>query len=557
MDATKGVAMRKIKCAIYVRKSTEKGLELEFNSLHNQEEACRNYILSQAFQGWEYHKTYTDGGISGGTMDRPALKQMMDDMARGHIQVVVVYKVDRLSRSIMDFHNMMKEFDRRNCNFVSITQSFDTSTSMGKLTLNMLLSFAQFEREVSSERVRDKIRASKAKGIWTGGYPPLGYDIINKKLVVNPVESETLRSIFEKYLELKSLLALRQWTIDNDIKNKKWMTGRDYEMGGSTFSVHALNNMLRHPVYIGKIRNKATSEIFDGQHEAIVPAELFGRVQQQLTGNNNRNSTECRHGRYMLHRKIFDMAGNRCTNQSGSKKSTKFGNRYYCLPGKFLPAGDIERVTCEAMQELLDSYLSGVMKADILHGFKSLDFTIMTYETRTKLLHDILDKVVYSDSRLTYYVRVAPVAQGFRADGWTNQNIAPLNNRTYASADGKFIIIEKDIVINNRISTNKYEACGRTMLTVKENNSQLIRALAYGWRYKQMYESGVPVDHIQQREKIGHRTVYKYLNLAYLSPRIIGSILDSNCPPEMDLQKLFQIASAHTDFKGQEFAFFA
>ena len=158
--------MTRVNCAVYVRKSTEKGLELEFNSLHNQEDACRSYIMSQAFNNWEYFKTYTDGGISGGTMERPALKQMLEDIRRGLVQTVVVYKVDRLSRSIMDFHNMMKEFDKYGCSFVSITQAFDTSTSMGKLTLNMLLSFAQFEREVSSERVRDKIRASKAKGLW-------------------------------------------------------------------------------------------------------------------------------------------------------------------------------------------------------------------------------------------------------------------------------------------------------------------------------------------------------------------------------------------------------
>ena len=182
--------MTRINCAVYVRKSTEKGLELEFNSLHNQEEACRSYILSQAFNNWEYFKTYTDGGISGGTMERPALKQMLEDIRHGLIQTVVVYKVDRLSRSIMDIHNMMKEFDNYGCSFVSITQAFDTSTSMGKLTLNMLLSFAQFEREVSSERVRDKIRASKAKGLWTGGVPKLGYDIKDKKLVINPIEAE-------------------------------------------------------------------------------------------------------------------------------------------------------------------------------------------------------------------------------------------------------------------------------------------------------------------------------------------------------------------------------
>ena len=189
--------MKKNTCAIYVRKSTKKGLELAFNSLHNQEEACKNYILSQVFNNWEYYKTYVDGSLSGGTMERPALQEMLSDIKDGKIDTVVVYKVDRLSRSIMDFHNMMKELEEYNCSFVSITQAFDTSTSMGKLTLNMSLSFAQFEREISSKRVRDKVRAQKAKGLWTGRNIPLGYDVIDKKLVVNPREAEQIEYIYK------------------------------------------------------------------------------------------------------------------------------------------------------------------------------------------------------------------------------------------------------------------------------------------------------------------------------------------------------------------------
>lgn len=192
--------MKKIKCAIYVRKSTEKGLEQKFNSLHNQEEACKNYILSQTFNNWEYYKTFEDGGISGGTMERAALQKMIREIERGNIDTVIVYKLDRLSRSILDFHNMMKIFEKHNCNFVSITQEFDTSNSMGKLTLNMLLSFAQFEREISSERVKDKIKASKEKGLWTGGQPKLGYDVIDKKLVINPAELANVELIFKEYL---------------------------------------------------------------------------------------------------------------------------------------------------------------------------------------------------------------------------------------------------------------------------------------------------------------------------------------------------------------------
>ena len=224
--------MTRINCAVYVRKSTEKGLELEFNSLHNQEEACRSYILSQAFNNWEYFKTYTDGGISGGTMERPALKQMLEDIRHGLIQTVVVYKVDRLSRSIMDFHNMMKEFDKYGCSFVSITQAFDTSTSMGKLTLNMLLSFAQFEREVSSERVRDKIRASKAKGLWTGGTPKLGYDLIDKKLIINKVEAEQVCYLFESYLKYGSLSELEKIAESKKITHKRWIAAKGIGKGG-------------------------------------------------------------------------------------------------------------------------------------------------------------------------------------------------------------------------------------------------------------------------------------------------------------------------------------
>lgn len=360
--------MPKIKCAIYFRKSTEKGLELEFNSLHNQEESCRNYILSQSFQGWEHYKTYTDGGISGGTMERPALKQMLDDIANGLIQVVVVYKVDCLSRSIMDFHNMMREFEKHNCNFVSITQAFDTSTSMGKLTLNMLLSFAQFEREVSAERVRDKIRASKAKGFWTGGMPPLGYDIVNKKLVPNPTEAVTICRIFDKYNELQSLNALHQWCVENNIRNKQWRTQKDKVMGGALFCPHTLNNLLRNPIYIGKIRNKKTNEIYDGLHDGIVPAAIFRRTQEILTENNNRNTTRCVYGRYMLHRKIFDMAGNMFTNKSTQKSRA----RYYCRPGLYLPAADIERITCAAIQEVLDSDIRAIMPSDIVSLGKPL-----------------------------------------------------------------------------------------------------------------------------------------------------------------------------------------
>ena len=539
--------MAKIKCAIYVRKSTEKGLELEFNSLHNQEEACRNYILSQSFQGWEHYKTYTDGGISGGTMDRPALKQMLADIANGLVQVVVVYKVDRLSRSIMDFHNMMREFERHNCNFVSITQAFDTSTSMGKLTLNMLLSFAQFEREVSAERVRDKIRASKAKGFWTGGIPPLGYDVINKKLFINPTEADMVRSIFEKYNELESLNDLHQWCVANNIKNKQWTTQKGILLGGTVFCKHALNNLLRNPVYIGKVRNKKTNEIYHGLHDSIISPELFNKTQEILSQNNNRRTSQCLHRRYMLHRKIFDMAGNMFTNKSTGKSTA----RHYCRPGCYLAAGDKERITCDTIQELLNGNLAHLIPADIIQTWKATDFENMTYDAHTKLLETLLNRAVYNNRHMTFYINIAPIADEFQTPGYTNPSNNQLPPDICVSNDGQHIIIERKIVINNRVSTNKYEACGRAIMTVKENNQQLIHALAYGWRYKSMFERGISIEQIAKTEHKAERTIYKYLALAYMSPNSIAEIMDGTAPA-IDLQTLFTIAAKYRNFKEQE-----
>lgn len=272
--------MPKIHCAIYTRKSTEHGLDMEFNSLQNQEESCKAYILSQAFNGWEYYKTYSDGGISGGTMERPALQSLMADIRSRKIQVVVVYKVDRLSRSIIDFHKMMQEFEKNSCNFVSITQSFDTSNSMGKLTLNMLLSFAQFEREVSAERVRDKIAASKAKGLWMGGIPPLGYDIKDRQLIPNEQEKTLVNLIFTKYLEMGNMFTTAHWLNEHGYHSKTWVPSCGKSRGGRPFQKSGIQRILTNPVYIGKVAHHAKNKIYQGKHEAIVPKEIWGQAQE-------------------------------------------------------------------------------------------------------------------------------------------------------------------------------------------------------------------------------------------------------------------------------------
>lgn len=543
--------MAVINCAVYVRKSTEHGLEQEFNSLHNQEEAGKNYILSQAFQGWEYYKTYSDGGISGGTMERPGLQQMLDDMRQGLVNVVVVYKVDRLSRSILDFHTMMKTFDKYNCNFVSITQSFDTSNSMGKLTLNMLLSFAQFEREVSSERVRDKIRASKAKGLWTGGFPMLGYDIIDKKLVPNPIETKQVIKIFEKYLELKSIAQVHNWAVENNLQNKQWTAANGRIMGGGLISKTTISKMLNNSIYIGKITHKGIDATYDGQHPAIIPKALFTSVQELLKSNNNRNTKICEYNGYLLNNKVMDNNGKVFKNQKTSaNKKNKY--RYYSINGKYLPAGDVENITRDVVFNLLNSDLSGLLPDDKIMAIKTVEYST----ANQKIFLDLfIKKIVYSDNQLTYFFNT-DIPQEFQAKNYINSFNNPQTDKVYTSGDGD-LILHKDIIVNDRVSTNRYEACGKSIITKSEYPLHLIKALAIGWRYNNMLKTGMSVDRIREQEHTAQRTVYKYLNLAYLSPKIINSIMDSMIPDGLNLQKLFQIADAYPDFVEQEKVFYS
>lgn len=538
--------MAKINCAIYVRKSTEKGLELEFNSLHNQEEACRSYILSQAFNNWEYYKTYTDGGISGGTMERPALKQILEDIRKGLIQTVVVYKVDRLSRSIMDFHNMMQEFDKYGCNFVSITQAFDTSTSMGKLTLNMLLSFAQFEREVSSERVRDKIRASKAKGLWTGGVPKLGYDIKDKKLVINPIEAKQVQDIFEGYLQCGSLTELEKFAEIKGFNHKRWLTNKGELRGGKPLKVSALHRLLHEKLYLGMIENKHTGQIFKGQHEAIISKELWKKVQTKLKDNDNcANHTRSRNNN-LLTGKLFDSNGNIFTNQANSKKkATK--RHYYAIKGLFLPTEQIDKLTKEAIIEILNSNLNGLNK-DSAIALKQINFSDMNYFVQRNFIRNFVNKIIYQKDRLTFFFNIEPTIFSAYTGDSLNQNNNPLE--FIADNANNQIIYEKQVVINRGLSSNVYNAGKVGLMSVNDNNRLIVRAFAYAWKFKKLYENGLSTDDIAKQEKMSKRTIYKYLNLAYLSPRIINQLLEGTI--SIPLQKLFEMASKNLSFEEQE-----
>lgn len=275
-----------IRCAVYTRKSTDEGLDQEFNSLDAQRESGEAYILSQAQEGWELVADhYDDGGFTGGNMDRPALKRMMADIEAGRIDCVVVYKVDRLSRSLMDFSRMLEKFDRHSVSFVAVTQNFNTTSSMGRLTLNILLSFAQFEREIISERTRDKIAAARRKGKWSGGMPLLGYDVDPRgsKLIVNEDEAVRVRTIYELYLEHRSLLAVIQELENRGWLNKRWVTRKGTERGGKTFTKSSLHKLLTNVTYVGKLRYK--DEVHEGEHAGIVDPETWRRVQSLLQRN--------------------------------------------------------------------------------------------------------------------------------------------------------------------------------------------------------------------------------------------------------------------------------
>jgi DNA invertase Pin-like site-specific DNA recombinase len=317
----------KVRCAIYTRKSSEEGLDQDFNSLDAQREACEAYIVSQRGEGWEALPShYDDGGFSGGGMERPALKQLLSDVGAGQIDAIVVYKIDRLTRSLSDFVKMVEIFDAREVSFVSVTQSFNTTTSMGRLTLNVLLSFAQFEREVTGERIRDKIAASKKKGMWMGGPAPLGYDAVNRKLIVNREEAKTVRRIYRKYAEVGSVRKLKEELDAEGILSKVREGRNGRRWGGRPFSRGALYLMLQNRIYLGETTHKGNS--YPGEHEEITSRDLWEKVQEIMAANRvSRRAGGGAQSSSLLAGILYDSSGNRMTPSHAVKKGKRY--RYY------------------------------------------------------------------------------------------------------------------------------------------------------------------------------------------------------------------------------------
>jgi site-specific DNA recombinase len=362
----KARVLQQVRCAIYTRKSTEEGLELEFNSLDAQRESAEAYIASQQHEGWvSLPDRFDDGGFTGGNTSRPALHRLLADIEAGKIDKVVVYKIDRFSRSLADFMRMMTVFEQHGVAFVSVTQAFDTSSSMGRLTLNILLSFAQFEREIISERTRDKIAAARRKGRWMGGKPLLGYDLLlgpgGGKLIVNEEEAERVRAIFDLYLEKQSLIRTCQALNERGWTTKRWTTRKRNERGGQSFDKAILFRLLNNVVYRGQVRYK--DEVHAGEHEAIVDEVTWERVQRMLRSNGRSGGTHVRnkHGallksllyckpcaRAMMH--AYTSKGNRRYRYYVCYTAQKQG--WHACPSKSVPAEEIERFVVEQIRAI-------------------------------------------------------------------------------------------------------------------------------------------------------------------------------------------------------------
>ncbi len=357
------------RCALYTRKSSDEGLEQDFNSLDAQREACAAYVKSQASEGWRLiGKPYDDGGCSGGTMERPALQRLLADIASGTVDVVVVYKIDRLTRALADFARMVELFDRHGVSFVSVTQAFNTTNSMGRLTLNVLLSFAQFEREVTGERIRDKIAASKARGMWMGGTLPLGYDLPapgSRALVVNEAEADTVRTIFATYLSLGSVHALKRWLDARGILPKRRTARNGRTLGGQPFSRGALFHMLRNRIYLGMIVHR--EKIHPGMHAAIVDLAQFQAVQSKLDANARRHAARRDHvARAPLTGRIFDADGQPMSPTFSYGKGGRLYRYYVSSPlqrGHRRTEEDdaIRRVSATAVETMLAGILKRIL----------------------------------------------------------------------------------------------------------------------------------------------------------------------------------------------------
>jgi site-specific DNA recombinase len=516
------------RCAIYTRKSTEHNLDLEFNSLDAQREACEAYIKSQAHEGWRLiPDSYDDGGVSGASLERPALQTLLADVRAGKINIVVVYKVDRLTRSLADFAKLVELFDQFGVSFVSITQSFNTTTSMGRLTLNVLLSFAQFEREVIGERVRDKIAASKRKGIWVGGPVPLGYRVIDKKLVVVPEEAELVRTIFTRYLELGSIGALIEALDRRGIRTKARSRTDGSVRGGIRFGTGPLGYLLKNRLYIGEVAYR--SEVHRGEHEPILDRELFEAVQAKLAAKTVARQVRRRGSPALLTGRIFDDQGNRMSPSHSNKLGVRY--RYYVsqalLQQRKAEAGSVTRVPAAEIEKLV---LDGIRTHHASIG-ETEEPAIITDRDLIELHVDsVIVKTQALDVRLVRLFGL-PAAGEESSPNEPNASPPPLATITIPWTGPSFAAI-KGIV---------HTPSSKPQLKPESRDALLIAiGKARGWIDDVRVRRVASFAEIAEREAQGERHIRTLATLAFVSPRIVAAIVDGSAPANLTVSGLTQ-----------------
>jgi site-specific DNA recombinase len=486
-----------LRCAIYTRKSTEHGLEQEFNSLHAQREACEAYIKSQASQGWKcLSQHYDDPAYSGGNLDRPALKKLLADIEAGRIDVVVVYKIDRLTRSLADFAKLVDAFDARSISFVAVTQQFNTTTSMGRLTLNVLLSFAQFERELSSERVRDKIAASRRKGKWTGGTVPLGYEARDKKLVINKDEAETVRTIFRRYLELKSFSKLVADLDRRGIVTKRRNTKVAKYNGGIPFTYGPLAYFLKNRIYIGEMHHRG--KWFKGEHEAILDRRTFDRVQELLKSNASGRNIKRSESGALLAGKLYDDKGNRMSPSFSAKNGVRY--RFYVssalLRGRKDAAGSVSRIAAQEIEGIVEAST----RERINDGDESLS---------TESIFERIDRVILKTKVIAITARLSGEDDNPGMKAFELPRVA------------------KDTTAAVQIEPNETGRLDQKLL------QSMVRA--HAWVIGLADGTHASIEDLATTVGLHPKVVRQALRLAFLAPDLTGSILQGCQPPTLSL----------------------
>ncbi len=534
------------RCAIYTRKSSEEGLEQDFNSLQAQREACEAFIKSQHGEGWRLVRAaYDDGGFSGGTMERPALQRLLADIRERVIDVIVVYKVDRLTRSLADFAKMVELFDAHAVSFVAVTQQFNTTSSMGRLTLNVLLSFAQFEREVTGERIRDKIAASKRRGMWMGGTVALGYDVSDHRLVINPAEAETVREIFQRYLELRSVRLLKDDLDRRGIISKIRLSRNGNRSGGKAFSRGALYELLSNPVYIGEIRHR--KERHPGQHEPIMDRELWEQAQRQLRDQAARCRTPAtKAGPSPLAGKLFDADGE-CLYVAGAAKGER-RYRYYVSRrlvtgsaekmrnGWRLSGPEIERTVAVAARQLLNDHAAvsasacnlGVGAGDIpavLEAAGEWSRRLQSEADGAAALSGLVDKVNLKPGGIELSINLPLPVDG------THGAAAMLPITQFFAIRMKRRGVEMRLII------------GGADAPPRKPDAALLKAIAraHRWFEELISARATSLAAIASREGVTDRYVARLIRLAFLAPKIVeaiaerGELADLKLTPHVDL----------------------